>query len=97
MGRLTLQDPLWLLALLALPLVLWLRGRRRVPVLLVPFAAAWHRPSLAAPGRWPAALVLAGLALLVVALARPQRVEDRREVRSEGYDIVLAKIGRAHV
>lgn len=90
MGRLTLQDPLWLLALLALPLVLWLRGRRRVPVLLVPFAAAWHRPSLAAPGRWPAALVLAGLALLVVALARPQRVEDRREVRSEGYDIVLA-------
>ncbi|MEN9813438.1 MAG: hypothetical protein RL479_2124 [Verrucomicrobiota bacterium] len=90
MGRLTLQDPLWLLALLALPLVVWLRGRRRVPVLLVPFAAAWHRPSLAAPGRWPAALVLTGLALLVVALARPQRVEDRREVRSEGYDIVLA-------
>jgi Ca-activated chloride channel family protein len=34
--------------------------------------------------------VLTGLALLVVALARPQRVEDRREVRSEGYDIVLA-------
>ncbi len=90
MGRLTLQDPLWLLALLALPLVVWLRGRRRVPVLLVPFAAAWHRPSLAAPGRWPAALVLTGLALLVVALARPQRVEDKREVRSEGYDIVLA-------
>ena len=90
MGRLTLQDPLWLLALLALPLVVWLRGRRRVPVLLVPFAAAWHRPSLAAPGRCPAALVLTGLALLVVALARPQRVEDKREVRSEGYDIVLA-------
>lgn len=90
MGLLTLADPLWLLALLALPLVVWLRGRRRVPVLLVPFAAAWHRPSLAAPGRWPAALALAGLALLVVALARPQRVEDRREVRSEGYDIVLA-------
>ena len=90
MGRLTLQDPLWLLALLALPLVAWLRGRRRVPVLLVPFAAAWHRPSLAAPGRWPAGLMFAGLALLVVALARPQRVEDRREVRSEGYDIVLA-------
>ena len=90
MGHLTFQDPLWLLALLALPVVVWLRGRRSVPVLLVPFAAAWHRPSLAAPGRWPAALVLTGLALLVVALARPQRVEDRREVRSEGYDIVLA-------
>ena len=90
MERLTFQDPVWLLALLTLPLVIWLRGRRRVPVLLVPFAAAWHRPSLAVPGRWPAALVLTGLTLLVVALARPQRVEDRREVRSEGYDIVLA-------
>jgi Ca-activated chloride channel family protein len=90
MSRLALHDPLWLLALLALPLILWLRGRRRVPVLLVPFAAAWHRPSLAAPARWPVALACAGLALLIGALARPQRVEDKREVRSEGYDIVLA-------
>ena len=90
MTRLALHDPLWLLALLALPLLMWLRSRRRVPVLLVPFAAAWHRPSLAAPSRWPVALACAGLALLVGALARPQRVEDKREVRSEGYDIMLA-------
>lgn len=90
MPRLIFHDPLWLLALLALPLVAWLRGRRRVPVLLVPFAAAWHRPSLAAPSRWPAALVFVGLALLIGGLARPQRVEDKREVRSEGYDIMLA-------
>jgi len=90
MSRLAFHDPLWLLALLALPLLAWLRGRRRVPVLLVPFAAAWHRPSLAAPARWPIALAFAGLAALVVALARPQRVEDKREVRSEGYDIILA-------
>src|SRR3954462_7920460 len=85
-----LHDPLWLTALLALPLLMWLRGRRRVPVLLVPFAAAWHRPSLAAPSRWPVALAFLGLALLIGALARPQHVEDKREVRSEGYDIVLA-------
>ena len=90
MGNLVLHDPLWLLALTALPLLAWLRGRRRTPVLIVPFAAAWHRPSLAAPARWPAGLAFTGLALLVVALARPQRVEDKREVRSEGYDIVLA-------
>lgn len=90
MTRLALHDPLWLLALLALPLVAWLRGRRRVPVLLVPFAAAWHRPSLVAPARWPVTLAFAGLAALIIALARPQRVEDKREVRSEGYDIVLA-------
>jgi len=86
----TLHDPLWFLALAALPLIVWLRGRRRVPVLLVPFAAAWHRPSLASAGRWPTGLALTGLVLLVAALARPQRVEDKREVRSEGYDLVLA-------
>jgi len=90
MGHLAFHDPLWLIALLALPLIIWLRGRRSVPVLLVPFAAAWHRPSLAAPSRWPVGLALLGLTLLVVALARPQRVEDKREVRSQGYDIILS-------
>lgn len=90
MPRLDFHDPLWLLALLVLPLVVWIRGRRRIPVLLVPFASAWHRPSLVAPSRWPVLLAFAGLALLIVALARPQRIEDKREVRSEGYDIMLA-------
>src|SRR3954471_24689468 len=90
MPRFLFHDPYWLLALLALPILAWLRGRRRVPVLLVPFAAAWHRPSLTGPTRWPVILAFAGLALLVGALARPQRIEDKREVRSEGYDIVLA-------
>lgn len=90
MTRLAFHDPLWLLALLALPLVIWLRGRRSVPVLLVPFAAAWHRPSLVAPSRWPIVLAFLGLAALIVALARPQHIEDKREVRSEGYDIMLA-------
>ena len=90
MGHLAFKDPIWLVALLALPLVLWLRGRRRVPVLLVPFAAAWHRPSLVAPSRWPVGLAFAGLALLIAALARPQRIEDKREVHSQGYDIMLA-------
>ena len=90
MSHLVLKDPLWLLALLALPAIAWVRGRRRVPVLLVPFAADWHRPSLTAPSRWPVVMAFAGLALLAGALARPQRVEDKREVRSEGYDIVLA-------
>jgi Ca-activated chloride channel family protein len=89
-GDLRLANPLWLLALLAIPGAVWLRGRRRVAVLLVPFAAAWHRPSLASAARWPAALTAAGLALLAGALARPQRIEDKREIRSQGYDIVLA-------
>lgn len=90
MSQLVFHDPLWLLALGALPLLVWLRGRRRAPVLLVPYAAAWHRPSLTAPSRWPVIAAFSGLVLLIVALARPQRVEDKREVRSEGYDLMLA-------
>jgi Ca-activated chloride channel family protein len=84
------HSPFWLVALLVLPLAIWLRSRRAVPVLLIPFAAAWHRPSLAPASRWPAIFTGLGLLLLVVALARPQRIEDKREVRSQGYDIVLA-------
>lgn len=90
MKDLVLQSPLWLLALLLIPAVLWLRGRRSVPVLLVPFAAAWHRPSLTSASRWPTGLTVLGIVLLVVALARPQRVEDKREIHTEGYDIMLA-------
>ncbi|HTJ79430.1 MAG TPA: VWA domain-containing protein [Rariglobus sp.] len=86
----TLHDPLWLLALLLIPAVVWLRGRRAVPVLLVPFAAAWHRPSLASISRWPAGLAIMGIVLLIVALARPQQIEDKREVHSQGYDLMLA-------
>ncbi|MEO6875826.1 MAG: VWA domain-containing protein [Opitutaceae bacterium] len=85
-----LKDWIWLTALLVPFLLLWVRSHRRVPVLVVPFAAAWHRPSIASFSRWPVALAMAGLLLLIGALARPQRVEDKREVRSQGYDIVLA-------
>ena len=60
-----------------------------MPVLLVPFAAAWHRSSIAA-SHWTAGLAVAGLVLVIGALARPQRIEDKREVRSQGYDIMLA-------
>lgn len=85
-----LHDPLWLLLLLLLPLLVWVRGRRGAPVLVVPFAAAWHRPSLIPTSRWPAALAMTGLILLIVALARPQIVEDKREVKQQGYDLMLA-------
>jgi Ca-activated chloride channel family protein len=90
MNNVILHDPLWLFALLLIPLALWLRGRRAVPVLLVPFAAAWHRPSAASPSRWRAWLAALALALLAAALARPQRVEDKIVEKTEGYDLVLA-------
>ncbi|MCF3652226.1 VWA domain-containing protein [Synoicihabitans lomoniglobus] len=86
----TLHDPLWFLALLALPLIFWLRQRRKLPVRVVPFAAAWHRPSAVSVSRFPVVIAVLGLVLLVTGLARPQRVEDRREVRQQGYDLILA-------
>jgi len=86
----TLHDPWWLLALLALPLIMWVRGRRGAPVLIVPFAAAWHKPSLIPTSRWAVSFALVGLVLLIVALARPQIVEDKREVKQQGYDLMLA-------
>jgi Ca-activated chloride channel family protein len=86
----TLHDPWWLLALLVLPTLIWVRGRRGAPVLVVPFAAAWHRPSIVSSSRWPTGLAFLGLVLLIVALARPQKVEDKREVKQQGYDLMLA-------
>src|SRR3954469_5996809 len=86
----TLHSPWWLLTLLILPLLVWVRGRRGAPVLIVPFAAAWHRPSIIPTSRWPAAFAMTGLVLLVIALARPQIVEDKREVKQQGYDLMLA-------
>lgn len=82
-------DPLWLAALLAIAAAVWLRGRSRVAVWLVPFAAAWHRPSILGSSRWRAALAGAGLVLVVLALARPQRTEQKHQARSQGYDIML--------
>lgn len=86
----TLHDPWWLLALAVIPLLAWLRGRRGVPALVVPFAAAWYRPTLVAVSRLPVGVGVAGLVLLAVALARPQRVDDKREVHQQGYDLMLA-------
>ena len=85
-----LHDPLWLLGWLCLPVIYWLRSRRRLPVRIVPFAAAWHRPSAVSASKLPAMLFSAGVLLLFAGLARPQRVEDRREVRQQGYDLILA-------
>ncbi len=86
----TLAEPWWLLALVALPLMIWARGHRGAPVLVVPFAAAWHKPTFIPTSRWPASFALVGLTLLIVALARPQIVEDKREVKQQGYDLMLA-------
>jgi len=83
------QSPLWFLALLIIPAIIILRARRSTPVLIVPFAAAWHRPSLTGASRLPAILATLALILLTAALARPQKVEDKHEVHTQGYDLML--------
>lgn len=90
LGNYMLHDPWWLAALAVIPLLVWLRGRRGVPALVVPFAAAWYRPSLVSVSRLPAGIAVTGLVLLIVALARPQHVDDKRRARQEGYDLMLA-------
>ena len=90
MSDLTLHDPWWLLALLALPAIAIFRRLRRTPVLVVPFAAEWHRPGPSALTSWPAVVAYVAIALLIGALARPQAVNQKRETKQQGYDIVLA-------
>lgn len=80
----------WLSAALVLPVVMWLRWRRGVTAMVVPFAAAWWRPVLVPASRLPAILMSVGVLLLVVALARPQKMEIQSEARQEGYDLMLA-------
>lgn len=89
-ANLRLAEPLWLLVLLVIPVLAFLRRRRPVSVLLIPHAAAWAAPRPSSARRWPARLAYAAFALLALAAARPQRIDDTRIIRGEGYDIVIA-------
>jgi Ca-activated chloride channel family protein len=86
----TLASPAWLLVLAALPLIAWLRARRGRPVFVVPFVSQWTGHDVVSRSRLPQVLVVAGIALLGLALARPQKLDPQRQVTQEGYDIVLA-------
>jgi Ca-activated chloride channel family protein len=96
MSGLELARPWALLLLLAIPLALLAlaRERRRAPRLRHPRAAALARArgGLAVRLGWlPGALAVAALALVALALARPQGRELRVEDASvEGIDIVIA-------
>lgn len=85
-----LANPAWLLALLLLPLLAWLRGRRSVTAMIVPMAGAWRRPSFIGGSKFATTLVFFAAAGIIVALARPQSVSTERHSKSRGYDIILA-------
>lgn len=90
----TFQHPWWLLALLALPLLAWLRGKRGTrPAFLyssVALVKGIERSARSRAGAFLMAMRWVALAFLIVALARPQKTESETSVRASGVDIVIA-------
>lgn len=86
----TFHDPLWLLLLLLLPVIAWLRRRRSVPALVVPSADEWHSPGATPAARWPIFCAYAGTALLILGLARPQVLVPLEDHQKRGYDLIIA-------
>ena len=84
------HDPLWLLLLLLLPGVAWLRRRRGVPALVVPGAHEWHVPGPTISTWWTLACAYLGLVLLICALARPQVLVPQEDNKKRGYDFMIA-------
>lgn len=86
-------NPFWLLLLLALPVLAWLRGRPgKSPALVFPAAALLRdlgtktRSDLAG---FTFGLVLLSLASAIIAIARPQRIKSYDEIKTEGISIML--------
>jgi Ca-activated chloride channel family protein len=90
----TFQHPWWLLALLALPLAAWLRGKRGARPAFVYSSVALlknvSKSSRSRAGTLLHSLRWLALALLIVALARPQKTRTESSVRASGVDIVIA-------
>lgn len=87
------ESPLWLIALLLVPLVLWRYGSRRARA-TVRFASPMQLA--AAGGSWatrlswlPAALRALAVAAVVLAMARPQKGDERTRVFNEGIAIQM--------
>jgi Ca-activated chloride channel family protein len=85
--------PEWLFALLALPLMMWWRGRiGRAPAVTFPTAFILRDlgfKAKSARGGLTFGLVLLSLASAIIALARPQKVISHDEDKTEGIAICL--------
>lgn len=81
--------PLFLLLLLAISWAAWARSRRQTGFYIVPHASAWYSSQRISWANFGLGLWVIGLILITLALARPQKVEDKREVKQKGYDLFL--------
>jgi Ca-activated chloride channel family protein len=90
----TFAHPYFLLLLLLLPLLAWLKGRRgRSPAFLyssVKLLAGLTRARRSRAGGFLAALRWLSLALLIVALAQPRLMKSNTTVKASGVDIAVA-------
>ncbi|MBN1394694.1 MAG: VWA domain-containing protein [Pirellulales bacterium] len=86
------QDPLWLLMLLPLAALAWLIARRRrsaVTYSSVDILRSLPRTAAQRVRRMLPWLSAAGMALLIVALARPQHGREEYRIRAEGIAIEM--------
>jgi Ca-activated chloride channel family protein len=93
LDSLRLASPWWLLAVALIPLAMWMRGRG-APVAAVQFSSvallhASGRKSRFAPGRVLPAFRWIAVALLIVALARPQIDKGLTEREAVGINIMF--------
>ena len=90
---LTFVRPWLLLLLLVIPLIAYLRGKSGANAALIfsstKTIAALGKHSASRAGQILRTLLLAGLALLIIALARPQLGKTLNQVEASGIDIML--------
>ena len=90
----TFAHPYFLLLLLLLPLVAWLKGRRGEPPAFVYSSVQLVRGILnitpAKSGGFLSALRWLALGLLIIALAQPRLTKSETKVSASGVDIVVA-------
>jgi Ca-activated chloride channel homolog len=86
----TFHDPLWLLLLLLVPVVAWLRRRRAFTTMVVPGADDWFVVRKTPNKPWPIVCAYVGAVALIVAMARPQLLEPKTDYKRQGYDLIIA-------
>ena len=92
-SALTFAQPWWLLLLLAIPLLAYLRGRSG-PAAALTFSStaalrALGKSSAARARKFLRAMLLVSLALLALAMARPQLGKSLTQVEASGIDIMV--------
>lgn len=85
-----LAEPIYLWLLLIPLLVLMLRRFRGGRALVLPYVSHWVRPTGIRHSSWRVLALLLALVILIIAMARPQKVQDKESRQVEGYDIMLA-------